>query len=54
MAADYTISKDISGTKLTESKNSANKVTITKNPGSTKAYFAKSGGTVVAVIKSSS
>ena len=37
--ADYTISKDRTGTKLTVSKNSDNKVTITKNPGSTDAWI---------------
>ena len=49
--ADYTISKDLSGTKLTVSKNSGNKVTITKNPGLTDAWFAKSEGTEVALTK---
>ena len=48
----YSISKDPAATKLTQSKNSANRVLVTKNPcGSTKAFFAKSGGTAVAVVK---
>jgi hypothetical protein len=49
--ADYSISKDPTSTNLTISKNSANRVTVTKNPGATKAYFTKSGGTEVAVVK---
>jgi hypothetical protein len=49
--ADYSISKDPTATNLTHSKNSTNKVTISKNPGFTKAYFTKSGGTIVAVGK---
>ena len=49
--ADYSISKDPTATNLTQSKNSTNRVTISKNPGFTKAYFTKSGGTIVAVGK---
>ena len=51
--ADYSISKDPTATNLTNSKNSTNRVTVSKNPGSTKAYFTKSGGFEVAVVKSS-
>lgn len=50
----YSISKDPTATNLTESKNSTNRVLLTKNPGSTKAYFTKSGGTIVAVAKGES
>ena len=49
--ADYSISKDPTATKLTQSKNSTNKKTVTKNPGATKATFVKSGGTIVSVVK---
>ena len=49
--ATYSISKDPTATNLTISKNSSNQVFITKNPGNTKAYFTKSGGTEVSLGK---
>jgi hypothetical protein len=51
MATKYSISKDHFSTNLTVSKNSANQVFLTKNPGFTKAYFTKSGGTEVSIGK---
>ena len=52
--ATYSLTKDPSAKRLKPVKSAVTKVTVTKNPGNTKAFISKdTSGTAVAIVKGS-